>query len=405
MHAFRTLSTLLFVLAVWSFTSTGVAQTRIRNICHVKGQEESVLVGMGLVVGLNGTGDGNDHMPAIRSLAAALESLGLPLGPDGLKELDDNKNVALVMVEAKVPRQGAPEGVKLDCTVSSTGAAKSLEGGRLFLTPLVGPLPGGEPGKRTVYAVARGPIQVDSKVATIGRIHDGCQLVEDFINPYVKDDAVTLVLDKYHAGWEVAQEVTNTVNRLLASLLSEQRRDERRYPDARRPRPNDRTARYNARRTNASQYNTAQFKAPQYKTPDWSQSLAYPPNQNSVVIPIPPQYRNLPVEFISLIMREPLDNLKIDARVVVNERTGTIIISGDVTIGAVIVSHENIVVDAGGATNDRFVPFDPSGTADTVRLQALVDALKAIKLPGKDIIEIIKDLQKNGNLHATLITE
>ncbi len=91
-------------------------------------------------------------------------------------------------------------------------------------------------------------------------------------------------------------------------------------------------------------------------------------------------------------------------RVVINERAGSIVMSGDVEIGPVVVTHKNIVVEAtGGAATSRFVTVDPANEAPT--LNALVQALNAVHVPTEDVIEIIKGLERNGRLRGQLIIE
>ena len=100
------------------------ARTLLKNICHVKGQEENTLQGLGLVVGLKGTGDNANSLPTVRSLARAIQLMGTPTGKRGPLELkEDVKNVALVIVTATVPAAGARQGDTLDCTVSSIGGS------------------------------------------------------------------------------------------------------------------------------------------------------------------------------------------------------------------------------------------------------------------------------------------
>ncbi len=153
------MSELAFVISVavsrwWPSGPTKPRPARcLSSICRIKGQEENTLQGLGLVVGLNGTGDGGDFLPTIRSLATAMQLMGNPIGKGGPLELKNAKNIALVMVTAKVPAAGARQGDRVDCTVSSIGAAKSLEGGQLFLTPLQGP----QVDRPRVYAFAEGP--------------------------------------------------------------------------------------------------------------------------------------------------------------------------------------------------------------------------------------------------------
>ena len=140
------------------------ARTLLKNICRVKGQEENTLQGLGLVVGLKGTGDGGNFLPTIRSLATAMQLMGSPIGKGGAAELKDAKNVALVMVTATVPAAGARQGDLLDCTVSSIGGAKSLAGGTLMMTPLQGP----HVNSDRVYAFAQGAINLnDIKAANL----------------------------------------------------------------------------------------------------------------------------------------------------------------------------------------------------------------------------------------------
>jgi flagellar P-ring protein precursor FlgI len=91
--------------------------------------------------------------------------------------------------------------------------------------------------------------------------------------------------------------------------------------------------------------------------------------------------------------------------VVINERAGSIVINGDVEIGAVVVTHKNVTIETGtAAPANRFLPIDTEKTG-TVKLQALVDQLSKVNVPTQDVIDIIKGLERNGKLHGTLIIE
>lgn len=334
-----------------------VAEARIllKNICRVKGQEENTLHGLGLVVGLKGSGDGGDFLPTIRSLATALQLMGSPLGRGGAVELKDCKNVALVLVTATVPAAGARQGDKLDCVVSSIGAAKSLNGGTLFSTPLQGP----QVGSTRVYAFAQGQLHLDDpKAPTTGKIHQGCRLEEDFYNVFSKDGKITLVLDKNHADFQVAQDTAELIN---------------------------------------SQLNYSQ------STDGY---LARAINQVNIEVTIPAQYRDDPVLFISQVLSLPTLDPQPEARVVINEKTGSIVVSGDVEIGSVVVTHKNIVIETGSANSaaNHFVPLDAEKSA-TAKLKSLVEALNAVKVPAEDMIDIIKSIERNGKLHGTLVIE
>jgi flagellar P-ring protein precursor FlgI len=342
----------LTALLAWLPGAPAEGRTTLRSICRVKGQEENTLHGMGMVVGLKGTGDGGKFLPTIRSLAIAMQLMGKPV--NAAAELKDAKNVALVAVSATVPAAGARQGDRIDCVVSSVGAAKSLQGGRLFLTPLVGPE---DPQHPRVYAFAEGPITLeDPNMPTTGRIHAGCRLEEDFFNPFIKDGKITLVLDKNHADFQLASDVAEWINSQLSIQMD-------------------------------------------------GVALARAINQVNIEVMIPAQYRDDPVLFVSQVLATPLMDQHTSPRVVINERAGSIVISGDVEIGAVVVTHKNVVVETGAqAAAGRFVPLDPEKT-ETPKLKALVEALNAVNVPTEDIIDIIKGIDRNGKLHATLIIE
>ena len=129
---------------------------RIKDICRLKGQEENTLQGLGLVVGLKGTGDGGDIKPTVRALTRSMQNMGGQVASDIQgrlieKEMANAKNVALVFVEVTIPPSGAQQGDKLSCKVSAI-SAKSLEGGNLMLTHLLGP----RADRPVVFALASG---------------------------------------------------------------------------------------------------------------------------------------------------------------------------------------------------------------------------------------------------------
>jgi flagellar P-ring protein precursor FlgI len=324
---------------------------KLRNICRIKGQEENVLRGLGLVVGLPGTGEAGDPQ-TMRALAQAMEAMGSPL-PEaigrtgGLNDLQKMKNVALVMVSARVPATGARRGDKLECHVMGL-TGKSLVGGRLAFAALQGP----NLQDTRVYALCEGPVSIDDPTQPLtGRVHSGCQMEEDVFTPFVQDGYITLVLDPHHANFQTA---TGIVDRIRSI----------------HPQQDDDTV----RAVNAA----------------------------NVIIRLPEAYRNDPVTFVSEVLEQEVYESDPEARVVVNEQTGSIVISGDVLIGDVVVSHRNVVVEAGNPA--RFEAIGTSG-ADSPRLASLVQALDSLKVPADDVIEIIKGIERNGKLHARLIIE
>ena len=333
-----------------------VARTVLRNICRIKGQEENVLRGIGLVVGLNGTGEVDD--PAtMRAIARSLEIMGSPVpqtglpGEESLSELKKIKNAALVWVTARVPATGARRGDKLNCKVSAING-KSLEGGHLVFSSLQGP----NTKDHRVYALAEGFIHLDSlDHPTVGRIHGGCQMEEDVFTPFKENGHVTLILEKNHADFQTASEI--------AALIHQ---------------------------THFQQ--------------DEEGSRVQAINASNIVVEIPDEYRAEPVQFISTLLELPIYQPEPEARVVINERTGSIVISGDVQIGDVVISHGNLVVEA---TEEQppFVDVSQEQDGESAKLKSLVDALNSLKVPNQDAIEIIKNIERNGKLHGRLIIE
>ncbi len=344
---------LIGAVSLACLATPAAAQVRLTAIARVKGQDQNTLNGIGLVVGLKGTGDGGAYLPTLRALATAMNLMGQPLGPGSAVELKDAKNVALVMVTATVSGSGHSQGDQIDCVVNSIGAAKSLVGGTLFTTPLLGP----DVASQQVYAFAEGPLAIDDdKVPTSGRIFGGCRLEEEFNHVYTIDDRITLLLDEAHADFELATEVAELING-------------------------------------------------DQKIQSGSGSLARALDQVRVEVRIPSQYLDEPAAFVSQVLALEVPEPQTTARVVVNERAGSVVIDGDVRIGAAIVHHKNVVIDTGeNVPVDRFAVVDPRGRKKA-ELQALVDALNAVKVPPTDVIEIIKRLHKSGNLYGKLIVE
>ena len=338
------------------------ARTLIKSIARIKGQEENTLRGLGLVVGLNGTGDSGDSLPTLRALARAMELMGNPVsrpdlrGNGGLRELEKSKNVALVWVSATVPRFGGRVGDQLNCYVSAI-SAKSLEGGRLVFAALQGP----NLNDPRVFALAEGRIRLDDpNHPTEGSIHSGCRLEQDIFNAFQKDGKITVVIDENHAGFQVATAIAESINTQLGWKGKRQSEGE---------------------------------------------ELAVAINSANVVVEIPEAYRDVPVQFVAQVMDLPVFELTTEARVVINERAGTIVIGGDVEIGAAVVTHENITIETvDEAFGARFVDVDPGETAGP-KLKALVETLNAVHVPTQDIIDIIKGLDRDGKLHGRLIIE
>ncbi len=334
------------------------ARTRLQNICRVKGQEENVLRGIGLVVGLNGTGEVNDG-PTMRAIARAMEVMGNPVAPPdakqtGLDELKKVKNAALVIVTATVPATGARRGDRVDCFVSAING-KSLDGGRLAFASLQGP----NTQDPRVYALCQGQLTIDNpQQPMVGVVHSGCQIEADIFTPFYRDGKITLILDKNHADFFMASEIVKLIREQLGY-------------------------------TETGDSNV-------------TEEMVRAIDASNIEVRIPKNSMNDPVGFASDLLEIRIEEPQTESRVVINPRAGTIVISGDVEIGDVIVSHKNVVVDA--TTAPTFAPIDVDQSS-APKLQTLVDQLNSLKVPTADMIEIIKGIERNGKLHGRLIIE
>ncbi|MBW3542027.1 MAG: flagellar basal body P-ring protein FlgI [Planctomycetes bacterium] len=343
----------LLTFAVLLLPSLAHARVRLENICTVYGQKEVKVAGVGLVVGLEGTGDGGRNLPAMRALASVLSRRHNPADVD---ELRDAKNVALVWIEATIPKTGLRRGQRIDCHVSSTMGAKSLRGGRL----LVAPLTEAAVESDRVVGLASGPVRVeDADSALTGRIVGGVVLEDNFPSLFVdreRGHLVTLLLDPAHASFHSASEVAREVNLEFVHETT---------------------------------YDIARAAGP-----------------GLIEVVVPQQYHNDPVSFMAALMAVGVENPHTQARVVVNAASGTVIVTGEVEISPVIISHKNLTVQVGGpgaATGgpQPFVSIDGDRSAPSGgRLQQLVEGLNELRVPTSDVIDILRELHRTGKLHA-----
>ena len=383
----KTLAATLTAAALWWAVAAGTAQAvTIGDVTRVEGQRINKLHGLGLVVGLKGTGDGGAFLPAIRPLAAALQKLSDPvLSPD---ELKDVKNVAIVTLSATVPEGGVRPGDRLDVKVQSIGNCKSLKGGTLYITPLQGPQ-----RNSIVYALAEGGIRLeDATVPTSGIIDGGAVLEEEVLTGFVENNKFRLVLNPTASGFSMAATVADAIN--------------------------------------------------QHTEYEVGATIAKALDARTVEVDLPEAYRANPAPFLGRVQRLDLILPRRQARVEINERTGTMVITGDVEISPAVVSHKMLVVttqgpvaapastqapaaaptgssvtsnsSSGGATASAAVttaaapqdgPFfviDPQGQGGT-RLQDLVTAMNVLKVPAEDRIAIVKLLYRAGQIHAEVV--
>jgi flagellar P-ring protein precursor FlgI len=358
----RQMPFILAVLAATALSARPAAAVKVADITRIDGQRTNILTGLGLVYGLKGTGDGGAFSAAINPLREMLSKFNDPVA---VKELSSAQNVAVVALLATVPANGAHAGDHLDVNVMSLGAAASLRGGRLFICPMQGPIVNGSP-----LALAEGPVVIeDPSMPTSGviRASAGGAVMEIELQASVIDDTgkFTLILDEPSASWTTASTIARIINDSEA-------------PDG--------------------------------------QTLAVARNSTSIEVTIPANERQHPDGFISRVQRLPVPLLPTEARVQIDTRSNTIIITGDVEISPVVITHKGLSIStiapvpAPTLVNPQITTHDvvTVGTATGEsggNLQDLVSAMELLKVPAEDRIEIIQELYKTGKLHAKLTTE
>jgi flagellar P-ring protein precursor FlgI len=240
-------------------------------------------------------------------------------------------------------------------------SAKSLDGGYLLLTPLVGP----RPGEPRVYAFAQGPLAMNQTgPTTTGIVHDGCRLEVDFHYSFIdSQDQVNLVIDSNHAGFPTADAIQQAIN-------------------------------------DKGESNSGRAS--------WG-VIAHATSPVTIRVTIPDAYKDSDegrVKFIATLLDTPVAIQANDARVVVNERNGVIVVGEKVMVGRVAITHKNIAIQTGNdPIHGPLHLVDPMADTSTTRLKALVDALNALKASPHDIIDIIKSLERSGDLYGRLIVE
>lgn len=356
----RTATQLLTTLTLLAAFATATHAVQIQNMVRIKGAEESKIIGMGLVIGLNGTGDGKKSATTMRRLAAMMNRLGDPIVTAA--ELQNAANVAVVYLSAKIPAGGVREGDKLDVQVAAPSAG-SLAGGRLVLTPMLGPIPGSP-----IYAFAEGALTIENaENARVAVVSGGATLTQSVHTRSIDEfGRMTLVLNHHNATWPMANTVSTLVNDLMA-------------PD--------------------------------------SAPIAQAIDPKNVVILVPANERSNPGAFISQVLEIQLDPtlVRTEARVVVNARTGTIVMTEDVEISPVVISHKGLTIttitppraptqDEPEIAADSFIGLDPQKRGGA-RLGDLLAAFNQLKVPAEDRISILKEIHRSGKLHAQLILE
>ncbi len=339
---------------------------RVKDITTLKGVRENQLIGYGLVVGLQGTGDGSSSQFTIQSLATMLNNLGVGIDPSTLNV----KNVAGVIITAYLP-PFARMGTKVDLLVSSLGDAKSLQGGTLLLTPLKG-------ADGQVYAVGQGPITVggfsteaggassSKNHPTVGKVPGGATIERELNFDFSLVEELVYSLN--NPDFTTAQRIVGAVNNQLRGQFASAR------------------------------------------------------DSGTVEVRIPEKFRGRIVQLVSEV-----ESIKISpdvmAKVVVNERTGTVVVGQDVRISTVAIAHgsltiaiqpnlevsqpeafsegettvtENPTIDVKEGENK--LAIIPSGAS----IGDLVKALNALGVTPRDLIAVFQAIQAAGALQAEL---
>ncbi len=358
---------ILIFLLLFSFPAVASA-TRIKDIAGFNGVRDNQLIGYGLVVGLNGTGDSDQTKFPVQSLVNVLERMGITINRSEITV----KNVAAVMVTATLP-PFAKQGAKIDVLVSSMGDAKSLAGGTLLMTPLKG-------ADSQVYAAAQGPVLTNS----------------------------------FSFGGQAA---TAQKNHPTAGRVTEGALVERELPNVLAGRSKLRLDLRDPDFTTASRIETAINE--KFKT-----QVASCIDPGSVEITIPDDYRGKMVDFIASLERIDVvaDAM---AKVVMNERTGTIVMGENVHISTVAVAHGNLTLQIKETPQvSQPAPFSEKGRTVVVPRTSLkvkesgaslsvlheganigdvVKALNAIGVTPRDLIGIMQALKAAGALQADLV--
>jgi flagellar P-ring protein precursor FlgI len=373
---------LSFIFLIIFAGSLSAATLKIENATRLKGQETTTIIGYGIVSGLNGTGDDpKSYDQTARAILKMFELGGLPNGT--LKSVGTAKNNALVEVSATIPATGGRDGDRIDVTIASVGNAKSLENGVLSATMLTSPVPQ-SPELAEALGMAWGKITIEKESAKlVGKIKNGCRLTGDFINPYIKEGNVTLVIKEEYSDPRMAIYVSESVNKYWADNLPEQ-------PAGRGRRRADTGA------------------------------IAKAINAHFVVVKLPKEYYNNPLYFVSELMGiEITIPTPLAPRVVINERVGIISIDEQVEVKPIIVTHKNIVAEirpqpAAGQqeqnpqqfvdvdTETKYAQFQGQPVVN-MKLKALQASLDAARVQPQDMIEIIKNLHRQGAIVGDVI--
>src|SRR6187401_2059053 len=355
------------LLALALSATSAAATSRIKDLANIEGVRQNQLIGYGLVVGLNGTGDTLNNIPFTKqSLQAMLERLGVNIRGQTLR----TGNVAAVMVTANLPAFATP-GTRIDVTVSAMGDAKSLQGGTLLVTPLLG-------ADGNVYGVAQGSLaiggfqaegdaaKITRGVPNVGRIANGA-IIEREIE-FALNRLPTVRLSLRYADFTTAKRIAAAVNDFLGAPTAE------------------------------------------------------PIDPSTVQLAIPAEFKGNVVAFLTEIEQLQVEP-DLAAKIVIDERSGIIVMGRDVRVATVAVAQGNLTVTISESpqvsqpnplTRGRTVvtPRTSVGVTedgkkfalvkDGVSLQQLVDGLNGLGIGPRDLISILQAIKAAGAIQADI---
>ncbi|MBQ4862958.1 flagellar basal body P-ring protein FlgI [Pseudoalteromonas sp. MMG013] len=366
------------IIFIWIFltgflvNASEQGTVRIKDLARIEGVRDNALVGYGVVVGLAGSGDSSRSQATLQSVRNTLENFGLVLSTDDIK----SKNAAAVIVTADLPPFAQP-GDKIDVHVSSVGDARSLTGGTLYMTPLKG-------ADDDIYALAQGNLAVggfkfeanqsvlQKNHPTVGFIPQG-GIVEKEVPSHFVDDSGSLNLILKNPDFITADRIVSTLK------------------------------------------NTGMFDVEAI---------------HAGKISVKPVDGRSPVSVIAQIQQSWVVPA-MTSRVVINERTGTLVSGSDIRVAGVVISHagielsietdffvsqpKGIFVDNSRGIKTAVNPTSRLNTTESnealyhndkgTSIAELVRALKKLKLSTRDIISILQALNKSGALHAELVVQ
>ena len=343
------------------------ATSRIKDLANIEGVRQNQLIGYGLVVGLNGTGDTLNNVPFTKqSLTAMLERLGVNVRGATMR----TGNVAAVMVTANLPAFGT-QGSRIDITVSALGDSKSLQGGTLLVTPLLG-------ADGNVYAVGQGSVAINGfqaegeaakivrGVPTVGRIANGAIIEREIDFALNRLNQVRLALR--NADFTTAKRIAAAINDFIGA-------------------------------------NTAE-----------------PLDQSTVQVNVPKQYAGNVVSLLTEIEQLQIEP-DLAAKIVIDERSGIIVMGRDVRVSTVAVAQGNLTVTISETPQvSQPAPFSRGQTRvvprtkvsvqedgkkfavvrEGVSLQQLVDGLNALGIGPRDLIAILQAIKAAGAIQAEI---